>query len=82
MFHLDSDTLRIIYSYDDTYRIIYSNCLKRISKKYCKVFINRKNYKYCKMCDTFILDIIQHFNTDKHISNVIDSSSNNILKLF
>lgn len=82
MFHLDVDTLRIIYSYDNTYRIIYSNCLKSISKKYCKIFINRKNYKYCKVCKTFILDTFQHFNTNKHIKNAIDFSYNNILNLF
>lgn len=66
MFHLPSEVLEKIYQYDNTYRVIYSKCIYKISKKYVKEFIKRDKYHYCFACDKSFINIYHHRKSKKH----------------
>lgn len=66
---LSSDLIGLIYSYDNTYREIYSNCIKEITYYKVRRFINRKKVKKCYICNIDVIRKKRHLKSKKHLAS-------------
>lgn len=76
MFQLPEDILRLIFIYDDTYRIIFNKCIEEINKHILNVrHITSRQRRYWSKYKLYNTDIVmydRYFNNYRFYKLVLD----------